>query len=550
MTLLSTLHDTDGATLRGDVTAGLTTAVMLVPQAMAYAMLAGLDPIVGLYSATVPLIAYAALGTSRQLAVGPVAMVSLLVASAVGGVAEPGTSEFFGYAVLLAAMVGGLQLGMGYARLGFLVNFLSHPVVSGFTSAAALIIGLSQLKHVLGIHIPRSHHITEILSHTMSQVSSWHPLTMAVAAASMAALLLLERLSPRFPRFLLVLAVSTAVSWWADLSAAGLKIVGSVPGGLPTPALPTLDAAAMRALLPMAITISLVGFMESIAVAKGFARKHRYDLDPDQELKALGAANLLGSLFGAYPTTGGFSRSAVNDQAGAKTMLAGLVTALAAGLTLMFLTPLFTFLPKAVLAAIIMTAVVGLVDLGEVRHLWQISKPDLALLVLTFVATLVLGIELGVLTGVLASLTWFVKRVSTPHIAVLGHLPGHDVYRKLQTHPDAQPIPGVLLVRFDAPLFFGNVGFLKRSLATLEADHGTELRAVVLDAKGIGDVDASAVSALEELLEHYQGRGVELWIAGMHGPVREALERAHFMERLGEDRLVFRVHDAVTALTA
>jgi len=546
--LLQTLKTYDSPTFKGDLTAGLTTAVMLVPQAMAYAMLAGLDPIIGLYASIMPLIAYAVFGTSRQLAVGPVAMISLLVASAVGGIADGGSAEYLAYAVMLSAMVGVMQLGMGIARLGFLVNFLSHPVVAGFTSAAALIIGFSQLKHVLGVNIPRSHHVHDILFQAVEHIGEWHWMTVGIAVATIAVLMGMKRLNPKLPRFLVVVVASTLAVWGLGLEAEGVKIVGAVPAGLPAPALPTFDLEAFKALLPMAITISLVGFMESISVAKAFARQNKYEIDADQELKGLGMANIAGSLFGAYPTTGGFSRTAVNAQAGAKTGVAAIITAVAVAITLLFLTPLFYFLPKAVLAAIIMTAVFGLVDIKEARHLWQVSKPDLAMMGITALATLSLGIEQGILVGVVASLAWFVKRVSTPHVAVLGRMPGMDIYRKLERNPDAVALPGILMVRVDAPLFYANVNVLKATLKALEADAKGPLKHVVLDAKGIGDVDASAISTLEEILEDYTDRGIQLWVAGMHGPVKDALCRSHFVEHLGDEHFVYRVHHAITAI--
>lgn len=545
--LIGTLKAYDAPTFKGDLTAGLTTAIMLIPQAMAYAMLAGLDPIIGLYASIVPLIAYAVFGTSRQLAVGPVAMVSLLVASSVGAIATGGSAEYLAYAVMLSAMVGVMQLGMGIARLGFLVNFLSHPVVAGFTSAAALIIGLSQLKHMLGVNIPRSHHVHEIVLKAGEHFSEWHWMTVGIGVATVVALTVMKKFTPKVPRFLVVVAASTLAVWGLGLDAEGVKIVGEVPAGLPAPSLPTFDLEAFKALLPMAVTISLVGFMESISVAKSFARQNKYEIDADQELKGLGMANLLGSLFSAYPTTGGFSRTAVNAQAGARTGVAAIITAVAVAVTLLFLTPLFYFLPKAVLAAIIMTAVFGLVDVKEARHLWAVSRPDLAMMAITFLATLSLGIEQGILVGVVASIAWFVKRVSTPHIAVLGRMPNMEIYRNVERNPDARPIPGVLMLRIDAPLFYANVGLLKSTLKELEGDDAT-LKHVVLDAKGIGDVDASAMGAIEEIIEGYEDRGIQLWIAGMHGPVKDALARAHLVERVGEDHFVFRVHHAITAI--
>jgi SulP family sulfate permease len=535
--------------LRGDLQGGLTTAVMLIPQGMAYAMLAGLPPIVGLYASLVPLIVYALLGTSRQLAVGPVAMVSLLVASGVGALVEQGTDMYLAYAVMLMVMVGGLQLVMGLGRLGFLVNFLSHPVLSGFTSAAALIIGLSQLKHLLGVNIPRSHHVHEIVLNAVNQVGDINAITVGIGVASVVVLVVLKKVAPRFPRALAVVVGGTLAVWGLGLNDMGVKIVGDVPAGLPAMAVPSLDMGVMKELLPTALTIALVGFMESIAVARAFARRHKYEVDANQELVGLGAANLLGSLFGGYPVTGGFSRTAVNDQAGSKTPAAAIVTAVVIGLTLLFLTPLFHFLPKAVLAAIIMTAVFGLIDIAEVKHLWQVDRADLVLLTITFFATLGFGIEQGILAGVGASMLWFVVRSTRPHYAVLGRVGDAGVWRNVAREQDARPVEGVLAVRMDAPFYYGNVSFLKDTLKKLEADavqkEGGPLRALVLDATAMNELDSSAAGAMVELCDDFCARGVPFYLAGVKGPVMDTLRKAHLVEKIGEDHLPLRVEDAV-----
>jgi SulP family sulfate permease len=536
----------DRKNLSGDLSAGLTTAVMLIPQGMAYAMLAGLPPIVGLYASLVPLALYSLLGTSRQLAVGPVAMVSLLVAQGVAPLAETGTEAFVMYAVLLAGMVGVIQLLMGVFRLGFLVNFLSHPVVSGFTSAAALIIGFSQLKHLLGIDLARSKNIFTILENAFAALGDWHIATLVIAVASIALLLGLKKWKPVFPRALAVVVLGSLAVFLFGLHDAGVAIVREVPAGLPSPSLPSLDVSAMQQLLPIAVTISLVSFMESISVAKAFARKNRYEVDPSQELIALGAANIGGTFFGAYPVTGGFSRTAVNGQAGAKTPLAGLVTAAVIGLTLLFLTPLFYYLPKAVLAAIIMTAVFGLVDIAEVKHLWKVKRADLALLAITFVGTLGLGIEEGILIGVGASLAAFVFRTSRPHVAVLGRLPNTDEYRNVKNYPEVELTPGVLAVRFDAQFYFANVTFLKDTLRDLELAAAEPVTTVVLDASAMNQLDSSAEAALADLYDSYADRGIDLVVAGAKGPVREVLKRSGLWERLGDEGLALTVHEAVT----
>lgn len=534
---------------KGDLVAGLTTAVMLIPQGMAYAMLAGLPPIVGLYASTLPLIVYALFGSSRQLAVGPVAMVSLLVAAGVGTLAAPGSGEYVGYAILLALLVGVMQVAMGLGRLGFLVNFLSHPVISGFTSAAALIIGLSQLKHLLGVSLGSSEAVHEVLIEAARRIDETNLVTLAIGAGSIVALVLLQKWKKTFPRALAVVAVSSLVVWGLGLDRMGVAIVGGVPAGLPAPSFPPLDASAIEALLPTAIVIALVGFMESISVAKAFARRHRYEVDANQELIGLGAANLAAGFFSGYPVTGGFSRTAVNAQAGARTGVAAIVTAVVIVVTLLFLTPLFYFLPKAVLAAIIMTAVFGLIDVAEVRHLWHVKKPDLALLALTFVATLALGIEIGIGIGVGASLLVFVVRTTRPHVAVLGRLPS-GVYRNVKRHPEAERVPGVLAVRLDAQFYFGNVNFLKETLKKLEDAEERRVRAVVIDASGVNQLDSSAESALREIHADYAQRELALFFANVKGPVWDVMERAEFVDRVGRARFFDRVEDAIDAARA
>jgi SulP family sulfate permease len=534
------------AELRGDLTAGLTTAVMLIPQGMAYAMLAGLPPIIGLYASVVPLVLYAIFGSSRQLAVGPVAMVSLLVAGAVAPLADGDAALYLSLAVLLALMVGVIQLAMGVLRMGFLTNFLSHPVLSGFTSAAALIIGFSQLKHLMGVAIPRSHHVHEILLQAVEKAPDMNLPTVVIGVVSVVVLVALKKAAPAFPRALAVVVGSTLAVWGLGLHEAGVSIVGEVPAGLPSPALPTIDMAAARELLPTALTISLVAFMESIAVAQAFAKRHKYTVQPNQELVGLGIANLGAAAFGGYPVTGGFSRTAVNDQAGAKTPLAGIITAVVIALALLFLTPLLHFVPKAVLAAIIMTAVFGLIDIKEVRHLWHVDRTDLAFLAITFAATLSLGIEQGILLGAASSLVVFIYRTTTPHLAVLGRLPGTTVYRNISRFDDAITTPGVLAVRVDSEFYFGNTRFLRESLARLEQERFTgdndPLQAVVIDAATVTRIDSSALTALEELHADLKERGIGLYLAGIRGPVRDAMQRAHLIEKLGEDHLPLRVH--------
>ncbi len=539
----------DRGRLRGDLSAGVTVGVMLIPQGMAYALIAGLPPIYGLYAALTPLAAYAAFGTSRPLSVGPVAMVSLLVASGVTPLAGNDPGRYAALAILLAAMVGTIQLALGLARFGFLVNFLSHPVLTGFTGAAALIIGFSQLKHLLAIGLPRSNQIHAILASAIRQVGAIHGLTLAIGLGAIFLLVALRRWRPGFPAPLAVVVLATAMTAALSLEAAGLQVVGDVPRGLPSPALPALAVADLGALLPTALIISLVGFMESIAVAKVYASRDRYEVDASQELVALGVANLVGSVFRAYPTTGGFSRTAVNDRAGARTPLASLYAAAVIALTLLFLTPLFRDLPNAILAAIVMVAVAGLIDWREARFLWRVKRQDFWLMAMTFVTTLALGIEQGILLGIVASLIVLVHESYRPHTAVMGRLPGTDTFRNVRRHPEALTRSGIVVFRVDAPLFFGNASFLKDRLREI-AERDVALETVILDAYPVNQIDSTAAHAVKEIVEEFRTNGIRFYFVGVKGPVRDVLERAGIVALVGADHFFFEVHQAAEAAEA
>ncbi|MDG5767952.1 solute carrier family 26 protein [Balneolales bacterium ANBcel1] len=527
--ILSWLPEYHSGMLKGDLAAGLTVGVMLIPQAMAYALIAGLPPVYGLYAALVPLFIYGVMGTSRQLGVGPVAVVALLVAAGVADLAEPGSNEYIQLAILLAFMVGVIQIGMGLFRMGFLVNFLSHPVITGFVAATALIIAFSQAHNILGIPIESSKHIHQTIFDIIRMRSDIHPGTAALGLGAIAVLMGLKRWNRRLPAALVVVAAGIGIIALTGWDRAGIGIIGEVPTGLPGFGIPEIGMDAVYSLLPMAVAISLVGFMESIAVARSIQARHRdYKLDANQELVALGSANLGGSFFQAFPVTGGFSRSAVNDQAGAKSGMASIISALLVGLTLLFLTPLFYYLPNAVLGAIIVTAVLGLIDTGEMRFLWKARKDDFAMMAVTFLVTLFVGIEQGILTGVVASLGVVIYHSSKPHVARLGQLPGTRLYRNLARFSDARDRDDILVIRFDAPLFYANADFFKETVIRFAAAKKPDLRLLVLDASGINSIDTTGVHMLMELKEELDSEGVSLRFAAVHGPVRDMLTRCDF----------------------
>lgn len=530
---------------KGDLIAGLTVGVMLIPQGMAYAMLAGMPPIYGLYASIIPLILYAIFGTSRQLAVGPVAMVALLIAAGVGELATDST-EFIGLAILLALMVGVIQLLMGVFRLGFLVNFLSHPVIAGFTSAAALIIGFSQLKHLLGINIPRSNHIHEIIGNAFSNVDAINLYTLTIGLVAIGLIVFVKKIKLPIPGPLLAVVFGILAVWGLGWHNEGVKIVEEVPKGLPAFGIPSLDFESIKSLLPIALTISFIGFMESIAVAKAIQAKHKnYQVVPNQELIALGMANIGGSLFQAFPTTGGFSRTAVNDQTGAKTGMASIFSAVLIALTLLFLTPLFYYLPKAILASVIMVAVFGLIDFKEAKHLWHTDRGDFLMMLATFLGTLSLGIEEGILIGVVLSLGLIIFRTTQPHTAVLGKIPGKPHYKNIDRFDHLEVREDILIFRFDARLYFANVSFFKEKVESEILEKGEALKLFIMDADSMNGVDSSGVHAIEEMIEYCHDRNIQFQFVGLKGPIRDILHRAGIVEDIGDGNFFFRIQHAV-----
>jgi sulfate permease, SulP family len=546
--LVALLRDYPRHLLRGDLVAGLTTAVMLVPQAMAYASLAGMPPITGLYASIGPIAVYALLGTSGSLAFGPVAIVALLTASAVAPLADGDPATYVALAGVLALMVGAVQLLLGILRLGVVVDLLSHAVISGFTSAAALIIAMSQLRALTGLTVEGGDTFLAESVAVVGAVGQVHPATLAVGATSIAILLALKRSRRRIPGPLVVVVVMTVAAVVLDLGDRGVALLGAVPSGLPAPGVPRITPEQLQALVVPAVTIALLSFMEGISVAKAIASRTGDRIDSTQELIASGAANVAAGLFQAFPVAGGFSRTAVNFQAGARTPLASLVTAAAVLVSVLLLTPLFTDLPKAVLAAIVVVAVMGLVDVASARHAWRTDRWDFAMLAITFVATLGLGVEAGIGVGVASSLVLFIARNARPHIAELGLVASSGQFRNVQryqTHTD----PRVLLTRIDGALLFASAQSVIRRLEAMIASRGDELEAVVLDASAVADIDGDGVHVLDEFERTLEARSVTLHLATVRGPVRDALERAGRWRRwLEADRIHEDVEAALRAL--
>ncbi len=550
--------------LPGDMMAGMIVAVVLIPQGMAYAMLAGLPPQVGLYASILPLVLYAALGTSRALAVGPVAMVSLLVATGLGPLAAQGSHDYIAAALALALMIGLIQTLMGVVRLGFLVNFLSHAVIVGFTNAAALIIGASQLKHVMGVSLPPAEGFAETLHYLVQSAHQTNGITLLLGVASAGLLLFFSRgLPPWLNRWgvspawvtpitrsgpLVVVGGSIGVVWLLGLDQRyGVAIVADIPQGLPPLSWPSFDLGLWQALLPTALAISFVGFMESIAVAKGLASKRRQRINPNQELVALGVANLGAAFTAGYPVTGGVSRSMVNFSAGANTGLASIITAGLIALVVLFFTPLLYHLPLATLAAVILVAVMNLLDIKSVRHLWQVSRWDGVTVVITFLAVLGIGIEAGIVVGLVTSIAFYLWRTSHPHIAEVGRISGTEHFRNIQRHP-VQTCEGVLAIRIDESLYFANTKYLEDYLLGVVAQH-PKAKTLLIICSAINHIDGSALETLERLIEGLAEAGVTTYLSEVKGPVMDQLQRAGFVDHLGgRDRIFLTTHQAMQAL--
>jgi len=546
--ILEWLPNYKKASLKGDVGAGLTVGVMLIPQGMAYASIAGLPAVYGLYASIVPIIIYALFGTSRQLAVGPVAMVSLLTATAVGSFEGLSASDYISYAILLALLVGAIQFLLGVFRLGFLVNFMSHPVISGFTSAAALIIGLSQLKHLLGVDIQRSHYINEILLEAITKVDEISWTTFTIGIIGILIILGAKKINKSLPGQLFSVLFGIAVVSIFNLGEGenAVKIIKDIPNTLPSFNIPLLDLNSIQLLIPMALTISLVSFMESIAVAKAIQVKHRnYKVIPNQELISLGLANIFGSFFQAFPTTGGFSRTAVNDQAGAKTGLSALISALLIIVTLLFLTPYFYNLPKAILASVIMVAVFGLINYKEAIHLYKSNITDFWMLITTFLATLIFGVELGIGLGVILSLAMVLFKTTTPHTAILAKVPNTHFYRNIKRFENLEKNEEVLIYRFDAQLFFANVNYFKDKLYDYERIKKNKLNLLIIDGESINNIDSTALHALEEIIIDFNSRNIEVLFTGIKGPVRDKMIKSGFMKQANENHFYMSIQEAI-----
>ncbi len=526
-----------------DLLAGLIVTIMVIPQSLAYALLAGLPAVVGLYASILPLVAYTLLGTSRTLAVGPVAIIALMTGAALGGVAAPGSPEYLQAALVLSLLSGGMLTLMGLLRMGFFTNFLSHPVIAGFLSASGILIAASQAGHLLGIE-SSGYTVIALVVSLASHLSELHWPTLAIGAGSLLFLVGVRRqgkatlmrigLSSSLAALLakagpvLAVVVTTLVAWHFDLAQRGVAVVGDIPGGLPPVTVPVFDAALWQRLLVPALLISLVGFVESVSMGQMLAAKRRQRISPNQELIGLGGANLAAAFSGGMPVTGGLSRTVINFDAGAQTPMAGLFAAVGIGIVTLALTPLLHHLPIATLAATITVAILTLVDIPMVRQTWRYSRSDFSAMAATILLTLVEGVEAGIIAGVVLSIGLFLYRTSRPHSALVGRIPGTEHFRNIERH-DTETASHVALLRIDESLYFANARYLEDTVYALVASR-PELEHVVLICSAVNLIDASALESLDAINARLKDSGVTLHLAEVKGPVMDRLKNSDFLD--------------------
>ena len=544
--ILEWLPNYNKSLFKDDLVAGIIVGIILIPQGIAYALIAGLPPIYGLYCALAPQVMYAIFGSSRQVAIGPVAMDSLIVATGVSTLALAGSDSYISIAILLALLVGLIQFFMGVFRLGFVVNFLSKPVITGFTSAIALIIGLNQFGNLFGVDFTQSDQIQHLIKNIWEQLANYSSHTTLIGCFSIVLIIIFRKINKKIPNALIVVILGILVIKYFGKSLGDVSIIRDIPSGLPSFGVPNFDIDQIRELLPIALTLVMVGYLETISIGKSLeAKQEEYRIRPNQELIALGLSNLVGSLFQAYPISSSFSRSAVNQESGGKTGMAALISVVMVLLTVLFFTPLFYHLPKTVLAAIIIVAVFGLINIKEALYLLKVNHLDFWLMLSTFIGTLLLGIEFGIIVGVGLSLIVLIFRTSRPYVAELGKVPNSNFYKNKDRFEEVIIDSAILIFRFDAQLFYANSTYFRDKLDTMVHKKGATLKLIVLDAESINRVDSTGIEMLKQSIKYYQKKDISFFLAGVKGPVRDDLFRSEILSIINVNHFFMRVNDAV-----
>ncbi|MAO64681.1 MAG: sodium-independent anion transporter [Balneola sp.] len=545
--ILQTLREYDTQKLKADLVSGSTVGVVLIPQGMAYAVIAGLPPIYGLYAGLVPLFIYPLLGTSRHISIGPVAIDMLILAAGLGFLAGDDITHKVTLAIMTAFLTGIFQLLMAFFKLGFVFNLFSRPVISGFTIAAPIIIIASQLGTLLKVEVPNTQYIHEILYQVGQQLSQIHYPTLGLSIFFILFLVLMRRFYSKLPESVLLVAITILVVSFISVSQWGIEQVGSIPIGLPQFAIHSLDYDTLKQLAPNAITLALIQFMTIASLSKSFARKHGYTVNPNQELLAIGSSNVIGSFFQSLPVSSSFTRSAIAEQSGCETSVNNIFAGILILFTLLFLTPLFEILPQPLLAAIIVVSVSNLIDIKELRFLIQTKRRDAFVAFVTFAGVLGIGIQEGIIIGLVTSVLAILLKMSKPTVAELGLMPGTRDFKNKKRFSEAKAIPGVLILRVDAPFSFVNAEFFKNYILSKSINGLDAPKYVIIDGTTIGDLDVSAMDSLLMIIETLNKEGIELYISGLIGPVRDVLRKSDISTFVKSNRFFNTVHDGVKA---
>jgi len=530
---------------KADTISGFTVGIVLIPQGMAYAVIAGLPPIYGLYAGLVPLFTYPLLGTSRHVSIGPVAIDMLILAAGLGFLAGSGPTEKITFAIMIAFMTGTFQLIMGFMKLGFIFNLFSRPVISGFTISAPIIIIVSQLGTLINVDIPNSQYIHEMLYYTSQQLGNIHYPSLALSVFFILFLVLVRRFYSKLPESVLLVAITIIIVSFISISKWGVDQVGAIPQGLPVFAIPEFNIETVKQLAPNAFTLALIQFMTIASLSKAFARKHGYTVNPNQELIAIGSSNVVGSLFQSLPVSSSFSRSAIAEQGGAKTSLTNIFAGILILFTLLFLTPLFEILPEPLLGAIIVVSVSGLIDIKELKFLIRTKRRDALVAMITFISVLGIGIQEGIIIGLVSSVLAFLHKMSKPTVAELGLIPGTRDFKNRERFSEVKHIPGILILRVDAPFSFVNAEFFKNYIIEKSMNEKEAPKYVIIDGTTIGDLDISAMDSLLMIIQTLKKEGIELYISGLIGPVRDVIRKSDISTFVKSNRFFNTVHDGV-----
>jgi len=513
---------------------------------MAYAMLAGLPPIYGLYASLIPLIIYSVFASSTKVAIGPVAISALLLFSGISTVATPFTEEYISLIILAGSLIGTIQIMLGVLRLGFLVNLLSHPIIAGFTSAAAIIIAGTQLPDLLGLDKVQASNPFYNFKYVIQSLTEIHIGTVIISIITIAFIVIIKRIKRSIPGPLIVVIFGIVISYVSNLESTGIQIVGAIPQGLPKVLFPEFDIDKILLILPTVLTVTIIGIVESLGIAKMLELKHRdHVLKADTELMALGLSKVGGAFFQAMPTSASFSRSAIQSESGNRTQISTLVSVSLVLLTLLFLAKAIGYLPKAILSSIIILSIVKLFDLKEIKHLWNTHKSDFWLLVITFICTLVLGIEPGVLCGVALSICHVLYRSSRPNISILDQVPGTHYYKNIDRYDTEGKLSDCLIIRFESQVYFANADYLRTELYK-RVEYNPDIKYVIIDSSAITDIDSTGLHLLRNIDMDFAERGIELHLCGTIGIVRDALHLSGLMTEPNKHHVT--IHDAILSI--